>query len=230
MAAASSRRASATSSSSVRWSTCSSPIRPSEHLTTSTAAPASLPLASRCGHLTVEKVTALTARPSTAGTRYPLPSGRGWNAPCGIARVTIAMLAYSISPSSAPAAGTSAWSNRPAGRAGNASTTASARTYSGSCAEPTVSCQPSGVRRSSRTDVPVRTCAPEAAATAAGRVPRPPASVVNTGSPRPPAPPPPPRSSGPPGPSSGAPAESGPRVLRLEAATTDRAAAVKVRW
>ena len=59
--------------------------------------------------------------------------------------------------------------------------TASAVRYSSSCLEPTVSRQPAAVRASPRTMAPVRTAAPEAAATAAGSVPSPPASVVNTG-------------------------------------------------
>ena len=41
-----------------------SPMRPTEQRTTCTGA-----CAARCGHLTVENVAALTARPSTAGTR-----------------------------------------------------------------------------------------------------------------------------------------------------------------
>ncbi len=58
--------------------------------------------------------------------------------------------------------------------------TASASRCWGACAEPMVSRQPRGPRASSRTMAPVRTCAPEAAARAGGRVPRPPARVVNT--------------------------------------------------
>ena len=58
--------------------------------------------------------------------------------------------------------------------------TASASRCSGACAEPMVSRQPRGPRASSRTMAPVRTSAPEAAARAGGRVPRPPCRVVNT--------------------------------------------------
>ena len=101
----------------------------------------------------------------------------------GYARVTMAMLAYSMPPSAAAAVdapGTPP-SSRPAGRAGTASTTASAVISSGAAADPTVSRHPVPVRASSRTVARVRMTAPEASATAAGSTPRPPASVVNTG-------------------------------------------------
>src|SRR6266699_745724 len=93
------------------------------------------------------------------------------------------MLALGISPSPAAAAaapGTPA-SSLLAGPGGSASTTASASSCSGACAEPTVSRQPSGVRASPRTIALVRTAAPDAAATAGTSVPRPLASVVKTG-------------------------------------------------
>ncbi len=45
---------------------------------------------------------------------------------------------------------------------------------------PVTSCQPVGVRVSSRTITPVRTSAPDAAASAGGRPPRPPFSEVKT--------------------------------------------------
>src|ERR1700742_4095010 len=94
----------------------------------------------------------------------------------------MAMLAYSIAASPAAAADAPATllSSRDAGRAGRASTTASASIRSGSAADPTVSRQPVAVRASSRTVARVRTVAPEAAATAAGSAPRPLVSVVNT--------------------------------------------------
>ena len=76
VAAARSAAASAASSVSSRWSTASSPTRPTEQRMMSTGSRSS----SRCGHLTVENVTALTARPSTAGTRNPLPCGTAGNA------------------------------------------------------------------------------------------------------------------------------------------------------
>ncbi len=95
----------------------------------------------------------------------------------------MAMLAYSI-PLSAAAAGDAPGTparSRPAGRAGRASTTASAVISSGAAAEPTVSRQPVAVLASSRTVARVRMTAPEVSASTAGSVPSPPASVVNTG-------------------------------------------------
>ena len=59
--------------------------------------------------------------------------------------------------------------------------TASASRCSGACAEPMVSRQPAAAGTSSRTIALVRSCAPDAAATAGGSVPRPPVSVVKTG-------------------------------------------------
>ena len=72
-------------------------MRPTEQRTISSGSAPCAVTSARCGHLTVEKVTALTARPSTAGTRYPLqPSAARpspGNAERGYASVTIAMLA-----------------------------------------------------------------------------------------------------------------------------------------
>src|SRR6201996_5277134 len=97
----------------------------------------------------------------------------------------MAMLAYSIAASAVTAADTpgTLLSSRDAGRAGSARTTASACTSSGSAADPTTSRRPSGVRLSSRTVARVLIVAPEAAATAAGSMPSPPVSVVNTAGP-----------------------------------------------
>ena len=77
----------------------------------------------------------------------------------------MAMLAYSIAASAAAAADApgTPLSRRDAGRAGRASTTASARISSGSAADPTTSRHPVAVRVSSRTVARVRTVAPEAA-------------------------------------------------------------------
>src|ERR1700722_20602054 len=108
----------------------------------------------------------------------------------------IAMLAYLISARAAAASSATPDRSRLAGRAGTARITASASTVSGACAEPTVSRQPSGVRASSRTIAPARTVAPDAPASAAGKVPSPPAIVVNTGD-------------GPPAPAADAPADGG---------------------
>src|ERR1700728_2360536 len=83
----------------------------------------------------------------------------------------MAMLAYGISPSAAAAAGAAGASSRPAGRPGTARITASASRYSGSAAEPTVRRQPAAVRLSSRTIALLRTCAPDALATASGSAP-----------------------------------------------------------
>src|SRR6201999_1122241 len=96
--------------------------------------------------------------------------------------VTMAMLAYSIPASAAVAADApgTPLSSRDAGRAGRASTTASASIRSGSAPDPTVSRQPVAVRASSRTVARVRTVAPDAAATAAGSAPRPLVKVVKT--------------------------------------------------
>src|SRR5215472_2684038 len=91
------------------------------------------------------------------------------------------MLAYRISPSAAAAESATPASSRLAGMAGTALITASASAVSGACAEPTVSRQPAWVRTSSRTIALVRMTAPDAAASASGRVPSPPVSVVNTG-------------------------------------------------
>ena len=61
-------------------------MRPTEHrmISSGSAPPAVAP--ARCGHLTVENVTALTARPSTAGTRYPLKPSAVSPAPGNAAR------------------------------------------------------------------------------------------------------------------------------------------------
>src|ERR1700733_6075086 len=98
------------------------------------------------------------------------------------------MLAYSTSPSAdaAAAAPATGASSLLAGLPGTAMMTASASSHSGALVGPTVSRQPSpsagcAVRASSRTIAPVRTVAPDCAATAGGSVPRPPDSVVKTG-------------------------------------------------
>src|SRR5690242_2267380 len=93
------------------------------------------------------------------------------------------MLAYPIAARSLAAEPTpSTWpTSLLAGRAGNASTTASASTYSGEITGPTVSRQPSVVLASSLTVALVRTSAPLARASASGNVPSPAASVANTG-------------------------------------------------
>src|SRR5580698_10026195 len=129
----------------------------------------------------------------------------------------MAMLAYGISPSAAAAAGAAGASSRPAGRPGTARITASASTNSGSAAEPTVSRQPVAVRASSLTMAPVRTSAPDAFASTSGSVPRPPASVVNTGR------------RGPPGPSGGSsePAASVSDGYRRDAAASAGSVASK---
>src|SRR5215469_1681456 len=93
----------------------------------------------------------------------------------------IAMLAYGISASAEEAPGTVLDSRREAGAAGTATTTASAVTYSGSAAEPTVSRQPPVVRVSSRTIAPVLMSAFDALASASGSAPRPVPSVTNNG-------------------------------------------------
>ncbi len=91
------------------------------------------------------------------------------------------MLAYSMRASSAAAFGTSSASSLPAAGAGTATITASASIVSGSLVGPVTRRQPVRVRLSSRTMTPVLMSAPDAAATAPGRLPMPAFSVVNTG-------------------------------------------------
>src|ERR1700728_3245993 len=95
----------------------------------------------------------------------------------------MAMLAYANSPRAAEAGPAPArpLSSLLAGLAGTARMTASASSRSGGRGGPIVSRPPAGLRDSSRVIALVRTLAPEAAATAAGTVPRPPASVVKIG-------------------------------------------------
>lgn len=85
----------------------------------------------------------------------------------------MAMLAYSILASSAAAWGDSSASNLLAAGAGTATITASASMISGLGTGPATSRQPPSVRRISLTVTPVLISAPEAAATASGRLPIP---------------------------------------------------------
>ncbi len=98
------------------------------------------------------------------------------------ASVTIAIEAYSIPASSGTAPGTTSPSSRLVGRAGVASTTASASTVSASRVEPTTRRQPpSGPCASSRTVASVRTSRPAWVASAPGSRPSPPTSPAKTG-------------------------------------------------
>lgn len=85
----------------------------------------------------------------------------------------MAMPAYSILTSSAAAWGSSSASSRLAAGAGTAMITASASTISGAGTGPVTSRHPPSVLRSSLTMTPVLISAPEAAATASGRLPIP---------------------------------------------------------
>src|SRR5450432_4279485 len=94
------------------------------------------------------------------------------------------MLAYSMAARSAAAKGAEAASNRAAGVAGNASTTASASMAVGDAAEPVTSRQPAGNRSTDRTVASHTTCAPAAviaAVSASARRPTPPARPAKTG-------------------------------------------------
>ena len=109
--------------------------------------------------------------------------GAAGNAVSGKASVTMAMLAVatSASPAAAAAAPGRPASRRLAGAAGSASTTASASSYRGSCADPTVSRQPCAVRSIARTIEPVRRSAADAAATAGTSDASPPGRLTKTG-------------------------------------------------
>src|SRR5690606_3768510 len=120
VAAFRSRRDTSTRSASSRRRISVSPCRPTEVRTTATSGfPAAIQ-----PHFCEAKVAALMVRPSTGGTRKPLPSGRS-AASRRKARVIRAMEAYSTPASSAAAAGASPRSSRAAAGAGTATTTAS---------------------------------------------------------------------------------------------------------
>ena len=88
-AAANSLRTAAMRSPSSRCRTCSSPRRPTDARITVCARAARAACAVQ-SHFADENVAALTSRPSTAGTRKPLP-GSSATAPGGSTRVTIAI-------------------------------------------------------------------------------------------------------------------------------------------
>src|SRR5680860_514031 len=106
----------------------------------------SAPTWSTHSHFANEYVAALTVRTSIGGTRNPDPVVSG-NLSLRKAIVTIAVDAYSIRASANAASGATSASNRPAGRAGAATMTASACTIDGSRVEPITRFQPPSARR-----------------------------------------------------------------------------------
>src|SRR5579884_20918 len=167
-----------TRSSSSRSRSFSSPCRPSEarRITRFPAACASH------GHLAVEKVDALIARPSTGGTGNPEPgSPSGPMAAPGKAKVTMAIDAYSIAPSCSTAVVACSPSSRAASGPGTASTTASA---SKAVPSDSSSRHPSTVFVSALAPTPTRSSAPcrfASAPTAIGSRPTPPRIPAKTG-------------------------------------------------
>ncbi len=113
IASARSSSASCTTSSSVRWSSCSSRCRPIEQRITST--PSGLAGGADPVPLGEGERRRLDRPPSTGGTRKPDPCVSG-KSRARKASVTIAIEAYSIRASSSAASGTTSASSRPVAR------------------------------------------------------------------------------------------------------------------